>query len=98
MERTAAALRVRSIDFDDSEMELSAIFDVGDGPAASVGAVPDVIVAELLRTGAGADVDGAVEEDDDVDEEEDVEGFDLCAMVAERIILSDLRGQEGSSA
>jgi hypothetical protein len=91
----AAALRVRSIDFEGSEIELKEIVDAsGEGPAAA-SAVPVVTVTEFPRTEAGADVEEAVEAVDDVDRRDDVDASGLrMAEAAERVTLSDRRGQE----
>lgn len=72
-------------------------------------ALPAVTLTAFPRTEAGADVEGAVEEEeatvDDVDNDEceddvdDVDGLDFCiAEAADRVTLSERFGQDGSLA
>ena len=93
---------MRSTELTDSETEPHDI--VGDDEEV---ALPAVTVRAFPRIGAGADVEGAVEDAtvDDVDDEEcdddadDVGVLDFCMIAAaDRVTLSERRGQDGSFA
>jgi hypothetical protein len=95
---TTAALRFRSTELLGTEIEPQDT--VEDGVEAGG---PAVIVAALPRIEAGEEAaeEAAVDDVDDADCEEDADdvgGFGFCTPEADRVTLSERRGQDGSLA